>query len=250
MEKLYIIRRGTSEPKQWWKEGDQGYTTNAAAAKRFTHLEALEIIQRVNSDKTMHLLTDIVGDPKNYVVTLEERNPSFSMRVLVEAFTRHEAATLIMQKCHTPRSSVAEVKKLFAYEWFNSEDRLPDPDKTKRADEIEVIGYHPKWVHPDFNPQGIRVCFYNPDHGWYSAFWCNDHDCYHTASTDTVEGLYHEMVAPEKWAHRPNAVEIIPTYRIHGDVSKSIECLMCGCTSHHPKDVEQVFCVNCGYHEI
>jgi len=46
-------------------------------------------------------------------------------------------------------------------------------------DGLEVLGYSEKWVHPDFNKNGVRVCFQNNDE-WQSAKWDNDQDHWHT----------------------------------------------------------------------
>lgn len=46
-------------------------------------------------------------------------------------------------------------------------------------DGVEVFGYSPQWIHPDFNLKGIRVCFINEDE-WHSAKWENNQDHWHT----------------------------------------------------------------------
>jgi len=48
--KTYVIKKGD----RYWKHNDLGYTYNLHEAKLFTKAEALEIISRPNSDKTMH----------------------------------------------------------------------------------------------------------------------------------------------------------------------------------------------------
>lgn len=41
----------------------------------------------------------------------------------------------------------------------------------------EVLGYNEKWKNLDFNPDGIRLCYYlTTEEEWVSAGWdgCND----------------------------------------------------------------------------
>lgn len=45
-------------------------------------------------------------------------------------------------------------------------------------DHGEVIGFHEKWIHPDFNPNGIRIGFLNGDDKFYSAQWWDYQDTY------------------------------------------------------------------------
>lgn len=45
-------------------------------------------------------------------------------------------------------------------------------------DEFEVIGFSPKWIDEDYNPNGTRACFRNGDLGFTSAVWNNYQDCY------------------------------------------------------------------------
>lgn len=51
---------------------------------------------------------------------------------------------------------------------------------------LEVIGYHKSWIHPDFNADGIRICFRNDDDEWISAVWIDEQDYY--SSFDTTDG--------------------------------------------------------------
>jgi hypothetical protein len=55
-----------------------------------------------------------------------------------------------------------------------------------------VLGYSKEWVDEDFEPNGIRECFYN-DGSWVSAKWFNDQDTWF-ADYDTV---------PTHWMPRP-----------------------------------------------
>lgn len=50
----------------------------------------------------------------------------------------------------------------------------------------EVIGYHPTWIHPDFNPEGTRICFINDENEWHSAGWVDYQDTY--VSLYTADG--------------------------------------------------------------
>lgn len=47
----------------------------------------------------------------------------------------------------------------------------------ENSEEYEVIGYSKKWIHPDFNPKGLRICFKGADN-WFSAVWNNCQDSY------------------------------------------------------------------------
>lgn len=50
---------------------------------------------------------------------------------------------------------------------------------------VMVLGYSKDWVHPDFNPKGIRECFINSELGsyyWTSSIWNNMNDCWDTSS--------------------------------------------------------------------
>jgi hypothetical protein len=42
----------------------------------------------------------------------------------------------------------------------------------------EVMGFHPDWVHPDWNPNGTRIGFLNGDDHFNTAKWCDYHDKY------------------------------------------------------------------------
>lgn len=45
---------------------------------------------------------------------------------------------------------------------------------------VEVIGYSKEWVHPDFNPNGVRVCYVSEQGRFTSAYWSNSADEYIT----------------------------------------------------------------------
>ncbi len=48
-------------------------------------------------------------------------------------------------------------------------------------DDGEVIGYHPDWICPDFNPKGTRVGFVGGDGDFISAEWFDYQDTYQNA---------------------------------------------------------------------
>ena len=52
--------------------------------------------------------------------------------------------------------------------------------KNNQIKKVTFIGYSKEWVHPDFNPDGLRECFVNGDNGITSARWSNDADQYIT----------------------------------------------------------------------
>lgn len=73
-----------------------------------------------------------------------------------------------------------------ALPWCITKFRRPE-------DGMEVIGYHPLWIHPDYNPEGLRVCFHN-DGKWISAVWDNEQDCYNTK---------YPSIVPTHWTSLP-----------------------------------------------
>lgn len=59
-----------------------------------------------------------------------------------------------------------------------------------------VDGYHPDWVDEDFNPDGIRECFWTGSEDephWFCAAWLDYQDCYETV----------ENQPPTHWRKRP-----------------------------------------------
>lgn len=77
--------------------------------------------------------------------------------------------------------------------WVKTADDLPPPATT-------LLGYNPKWIDEDFNPEGIRECFMNDDNSWNSAYWDNDQDTWWN-DTDTI---------PTHWMRRPSNPESQP----------------------------------------
>ena len=65
---------------------------------------------------------------------------------------------------YTPNPCKGEADKE-VNQWISVEDRLPNGDTESNETEVEVIGYNENWVHPDFNPNGTRVCCMD-DFGW------------------------------------------------------------------------------------
>lgn len=71
-------------------------------------------------------------------------------------------------------------------------------------DGVEVIGQSDKWKHPDFNPDGTRVCFISEGE-WVSAKWDNDQDSWHTHAKWCCEENGGKDFNPEKWTYKPVA---------------------------------------------
>lgn len=64
----------------------------------------------------------------------------------------------------------------FIPKWVKVEDIDTDTGK-------EYLGKNEKWIHPDFNPHGIRICVVDPL-GCVSAEWDNNQDCYDSISEE------------------------------------------------------------------
>lgn len=69
-------------------------------------------------------------------------------------------------------------------DWFSIKSNQPPHG-------VEVLGYNSYWEHPDFNPEGVRICFQN-DGIWVSAVWNNEMDCYDTK---------YPSIVPTHWTH-------------------------------------------------
>lgn len=68
-------------------------------------------------------------------------------------------------------------------EWVNVDsNNLPE-------DGVPVLGFSKYWIDVDFNPQGIRECFYINDNlfGWRSAVWNPVFDEWDTDDTSIPE---------------------------------------------------------------
>jgi hypothetical protein len=71
----------------------------------------------------------------------------------------------------------------FARQWISVKEELPP------CDGCDYLLRNKKWIHPDFNPHGIRFGFYNADlgsdsdendHTWTHIHWSNYSDMYIT----------------------------------------------------------------------
>lgn len=60
----------------------------------------------------------------------------------------------------------------------------------KNPPQGEVILHNPKWVHPDWNEYGIRIGYHYDLSGWMTAAWCNQHDEYHTRTSEHNDDHY------------------------------------------------------------
>lgn len=72
-------------------------------------------------------------------------------------------------------------------EWFDFEIKKPPIG-------VEIIGKSSKWIHPDYNKNGIRIGFLNEDAEgeFISAKWDNNQDFYETKN---------ENDRPEQWKY-------------------------------------------------
>lgn len=73
----------------------------------------------------------------------------------------------------------------------------------------EVIGYNSKWVDLDFNPEGTRLGFVNPDGEFVSLYWWDYQDTYIEISK-SICGENREFyinhidnTEPEYWIEKP-----------------------------------------------
>lgn len=81
--------------------------------------------------------------------------------------------------------------------WIDLKTQLP-------PEGVEVLGYSPDWIHPDFNLKGVRVCFLSNDE-WHSSKWDNDQDCWHTHAKWCCEENGGRHFDPTHWMHLPEA---------------------------------------------
>lgn len=59
--------------------------------------------------------------------------------------------------------------------------------------EGEVLLYNEKWINEDWNPNGVRIGFYDDVSGWVSAYWCNYHDEYHTRTSEDDDKQFEDF---------------------------------------------------------
>ncbi|WP_273210755.1 hypothetical protein [Runella zeae] len=70
---------------------------------------------------------------------------------------------------------------LACYQWLQQKNNHWIPASENLEFGIEVIGFHPDWVHDDYNPNGTRIGFFQEgiDEPFFSsAMWDNEADCY------------------------------------------------------------------------
>ena len=94
-------------------------------------------------------------------------------------------------------------------EWYDTSIQLPTEGQ-------EVIGYNEKWIHPDFNPEGTRVCFMTidnfnglKDYNWTSAKWDNDQDSWHTHAKWCCDDNGGTDFEPTHWTPKPIFNQVI-----------------------------------------
>lgn len=83
-----------------------------------------------------------------------------------------------------------------AQRWIPLEEELPPSG-------FECLMQNDKWIHLDFNPKGIRVGYHCDLIGYVTAYFCGQHDCYMTRTSDeddeTFELSKAEDQIPTHW---------------------------------------------------
>lgn len=71
-------------------------------------------------------------------------------------------------------------------------------------DDIDVIAYSKEWIHPDWNPKGIRVGFKEEDR-FYSTQWSgnNKYKTYCHTNDNSYSDYYSYSEKPEYWIEIP-----------------------------------------------
>lgn len=78
--------------------------------------------------------------------------------------------------------------------------RFQDAMKSQLTqDHGEVLAFHPKWIHPDWNPLGIRAGFVNGEQNFYSAEWNDGQDTYQNSDESF----------PTHWMPYPQSPELL-----------------------------------------
>jgi hypothetical protein len=81
----------------------------------------------------------------------------------------------------------------------------------KQEEAMEVIGFHPSWIDPDFNPNGTRVGFIGGEGEFISSKWVDYQDCYTEDDTTTpTHYMYipkHPLIGPFE-PEPPNQVKL------------------------------------------
>lgn len=93
-------------------------------------------------------------------------------------------------------------------ETYTNQDKWISVDNELPEDGIEVIGYSEKWIHPDFNTGGTRVCFINNGE-WNSAKWNNDQDSWHTHAEWCCRDNGGKHFEPTHWQEKPLFVKSV-----------------------------------------
>lgn len=87
--------------------------------------------------------------------------------------------------------------------WFKTEEDKPEVGR-------EVLGFNQEWVDPDFNPEGICMCFVDDDGDWTIAKWCNQHDEWHTRNTnpekEDADQYEKPIEAPTHWKYKDRKI--------------------------------------------
>lgn len=89
--------------------------------------------------------------------------------------------------------------------WINVGDKLPNEG-------FEVLLFNKKWINEDFNPKGIRIGFLNGTGEWVTAYYCSQHDEYHTRDNESDDDHYKQNLAedqkPTYWFELPNTMNL------------------------------------------
>lgn len=84
--------------------------------------------------------------------------------------------------------------------WLKRSDFPITCDEGVQLVDIELIGHSPEWVHPDFNPEGIRVFYIDSEGEYISARVTDAVGCYRNAPGVPT----HYMIIPPM-------IEYVPT---------------------------------------
>lgn len=80
--------------------------------------------------------------------------------------------------------------------WNNVKDKLPPEDGQ------DILLQNDRWIDEDYNELGVRIGSYGDDQ-WISAYWCRNHDEYHTRTTVEDDKQFEDFEAinqiPTKW---------------------------------------------------
>jgi hypothetical protein len=83
-----------------------------------------------------------------------------------------------------------------AQRWIPIEEELPPEDGQ------DILLKNEKWINEDYNVNGVRIGCYG-DGKWMSASWCNNHDEYHTRTSEIDDETFTDSLAvnqiPTHW---------------------------------------------------